>query len=174
MKPKIIFGPAVNENVFRKIASFRPAFYVLDFTPFQQDCATEASAKKVRRQLSEETGLIAVFSGNPVNQILYLLTEDIADIAFCFNYGERDLLRIAETAQKPLIRAVETSEPAAIRRAAGQTGTYLYFPEKPGRDLLKTLSKPYILQASPDEWNHEKMNDEPNLFALWYKDIPCQ
>jgi hypothetical protein len=176
MKAKIILGPAVNESALRKISALHPDFYVLDFTPFHRNCATEATAKEIKKALPVKTQLIGAFSKNPVQQILYLLTENIIDLAFCSNCSERDLLRIAETTKKPLIRTVDHMDSATVFRDERQTGTYLYFPKTPDLQILNDLKKPYILDVSNDDQESFNIRTENGggPFAFWCKEADIE
>lgn len=168
MKPKIILDAAINEILFTGRTPFAPDFITLDFTPFCQRSVNEASARRIKTALDPKTKLIGVFSDATVNQILYLFTENILDLALCPKLSERDLRRIAETTRKPLIRAVDSPKSAAIEQAARLTGTYLYITKLPEREVLKKFSKPYILPVSyADRDILPTINENYAPFALW-------
>ena len=67
---------------------------LLDFIPFRKNSVTETDAKEIRNALPAENLRFGFFDRPSLNQLLYLLSEDLINGAVIANIAEKDLRRV--------------------------------------------------------------------------------
>lgn len=162
METKIFMGPIRPEHTNSGDG------FLLECRPFRKNSVNESDLKKIREQipLSARWG---IFDAAPLNQLLYLLSEDLLNGAFLGNIEEKDLRRIAETIRKPLYLEGTCKEKDAILREQRMPIAGHFFLVLPDEEILQVLNKPYILSMNTIDRtknNAARLKENPP-FALW-------
>lgn len=121
---------------------------LLDFIPFRKNSVSEADAKKIKDFLPASAHRLGFFDRPGLNQLLYLLSEDLINGAIIANIGEKDLRRVAETTKKPLFSDGTCKDADTILREQRMPVFGHYFQILPEREILSVLKKPWILSIS--------------------------
>lgn len=124
---------------------------LLDFIPFRKNSVTEADAKQIRSTVSQNALRFGFFDRPSLNQLLYLLSEDLINGAVIANIGEKDLRRVAETTGRPLFLDGTCKPAEAIEKEQRMPIFGHFFQTPPDEEVLEILTKPYILSVNdPD------------------------
>ena len=162
MKIKLFVGPICPENTNGADG------FLLECRPFRKNSVNESDLKKIREQapLSPRWG---IFDAAPLNQLLYLLSEDLLNGALIGSVGEKDLRRIAETLRKPLYLEGTCKEKEVILREQRMPIAGHFFSALPEEEILQILTKPYILSMNTIDRNKDTAArlKEYTPFALW-------
>lgn len=162
METKIFMGPIRPEHTNSGDG------FLLECRPFRKNSVNESDLKKIREQipLSARWG---IFDAAPLNQLLYLLSEDLLNGAFLGSIEEKDLRRIAETIRKPLYLEGTCKEKDAILREQRMPIAGHFFLSLPDAEILQILNKPYILSMNAVDKTKDtaaQLKGNPP-FALW-------
>lgn len=167
-RPQIILpvdAAAMAPENQKVVLPFPVDFISLEFTPFCPDWISETKAKQLKAGLDPNIGVIGVFGGGSVNQILYLLSEGIVDLVYCPGLAPRDQLRIAETRPNPLILPASAANPVGF---GGAVPRYHCFSVLPAEEVLKSLPLPYLLILdTEDESARAVLDSDTPPFGLW-------
>ena len=121
---------------------------LLDFIPFRKNSVTETDAKEIRNALPAENLRFGFFDRPSLNQLLYLLSEDLINGAVIANIAEKDLRRVAETTGRPIFLDGTCKAAEAIEKEQRMPIFGHFFQAPPDEDILKILTKPYILSIN--------------------------
>lgn len=141
---------------------------MLDFEPFRAGSISSFDASKMREQADSRLLLIGCFEQINLNQLLYLLTENILDGAVIARVDEKNFRHVAEISKKPLFIKADGFSPAAVEAAERLPVKGLFFKEPPAEEVSEIIKKqgiyPFVCRG--------KM-DLPMPFAYWKtEDMP--
>lgn len=141
METKIFTGPIRPENIYHGDGFF------LECRPFHHNSVNESDLKKIRDQVPKSSRF-GIFDTAPLNQLLYLLSEDLLNGAILSRIEEKELRRIAETIRKPLYLEGTCKEKETILREQRMPIAGHFFLNLPDTETLRILNKPYILSIN--------------------------
>lgn len=144
MKQITLYGPA---DMREALADSSRALW-LEMTPFQPNFRTENDLRILRDSSSPERKRCGVFRSAPLHEILYLLTEDLLNMAVFSQISEKDLQRVAETTGKPLYLMADPTEKQLPQKERAYAVTGLCFTAEPSEDVQNQLKKPWLLLAA--------------------------
>ena len=162
METKLFTGPICPEDTLLGDG------FLLECRPFRKNSVNESDLKKIREQ-APAAARFGIFDAAPLNQLLYLLSEDLLNGAFLGNIGEKDLRRVAETLRKPLYLEGTCKEKEVIQREQRMPIAGHFFLSMPDEEILPILNKPYILSMNAIDRtkdNAARLKEYPP-FALW-------
>ncbi|MBR5328742.1 MAG: hypothetical protein IKV45_00885 [Firmicutes bacterium] len=142
---------------------------LLEFTPFHKKSVNETDARKIKAQYPQATYRLGIFDAAPLNQLLYLMSEDLINGALISRIGEADLRRICETSHRPIFLEGTCKSTETIQREQRLPIQGHFFLALPDKETLAILNKPYILSMNAIEKNIEnaKALAIHPPFALW-------
>lgn len=149
---------------------------LLEFTPFRKKSVNEADARKIKEQYPQATYRLGIFDAAPLNQLLYLMSEDLINGALISHIGEADLRRICETLHQPIFLEGTCKSAETIQREQRMPIQGHFFLALPDEEILTVLNKPYMLSMNTIEKNIENAKalavNPP--FALWCEPATAQ
>lgn len=162
METKIFLGPIRPEDINKSEG------YMLECRPFHKNSVNESDLKKIRGKVPTSFRF-GLFDAAPLNQLLYLLSEDLLNGALLSRIGEQDLRRIAETIRKPLYLEGTCKEKEMILREQRMPITGHFFLSLPETEILEILNKPYLLSMNAIKKTKDNIDILKKYppYALW-------